>query len=301
MRVLITGNKGFTGRYLEEEFTRAGWEVFGLGVQPDSGGNRYRQIDLLDTAELQKWILEVRPDAVAHLAAVAFVAHEAPDAFYRINMIGTRNLLESLAMLPRRPSSVLLASSANVYGRNAASPITELHEPNPANDYAVSKLGMEYVARLYTDRLPLFFTRPFNYTGVGQASHFLVPKIVEHFARRLDTIELGNLDVSRDFSDVRAVATAYRRLIERSPAGSMINVCSGVHHSIAELINICSTLTGHKISVISSPQHQRAQDIAQLWGSNARLRELLPGWNSPPIEQTLSWMLENATSGSPQL
>lgn len=298
MRILITGSKGFTGKYLEQEFEAAGWEVFGLGAQPGPAESTYCQLDLEDPAALRRWISEVQPDAVAHLAAVSFVAHEDAGAFYRVNMLGTRNLLEALVALPHPPSAVLLASSANVYGQCADSPITERGEPMPTNDYAVSKLGMEYVAKLYRDRLPIFLSRPFNYTGVGQAGQFLIPKIVDHFARRASRIDLGNLDVARDFSDVRAVVRAYRGLIERRPIGETINICSGQPRSIAEILRICHDITGHSLSVISVPQFQRAQDIARLWGSNEKLRSLLPDWQSPTLEKTLRWMFDKARVGA---
>ncbi|WP_137984288.1 GDP-mannose 4,6-dehydratase, partial [Pseudomonas viridiflava] len=92
---------------------------------------------------------------------------------------------------------------------------------------------------LWHARLPLVITRPFNYTGVGQAENFLLPKIVSHFTQRESTIELGNLDVWRDFSDVRAVTSAYRGLLEARPLGKTLNVCSGVTHSLREVIEMC--------------------------------------------------------------
>ncbi|WP_247646423.1 NAD-dependent epimerase/dehydratase family protein [Deefgea sp. CFH1-16] len=112
-----------------------------------------------------------------------FVAHGDVDAIYRSNVVGTRNLLQAIKLAKHRPRAVLLASSANIYGNTDIDCIAESTPPAPANDYAVSKIAMEYVAKLYADDLPLIIVRPFNYTGVGQAPQFLLPKIVGHFAR----------------------------------------------------------------------------------------------------------------------
>ena len=156
-----------------------------------------------------------------------------------------------------------------------------------------------YLAQLLLrDRLPIVLSRPFNCTGVGQAGQLLIRKIVDHFARRASGIDLGNQDVARDFSDVRAVVRACRGLIERRPVGETINICSGQSRSIAEILRICHDITGHGLSVVSVPQLQRAQDIARLWGSNEKLRSLLPDWQSPTLEKTLRWTFDKARVGA---
>ncbi|MCY0109707.1 GDP-mannose 4,6-dehydratase [Pseudomonas monsensis] len=289
-RALITGIQGFTGRYMAAELQASGYEVIGLGSQPsDEPG--YFQVDLADGTALRDVLATIQPDVVIHLAALAFVGHGAADTFYRVNLIGTRHLLEAIAACGKVPDCVLLASSANVYGNASAGLLSETTAPAPANDYAVSKLAMEYMASLWHNRLPLVITRPFNYTGVGQAESFLLPKIVAHFRQRADKIELGNLDVSRDFSDVRAVVKAYRGLIEARPLGQTVNVSSGKSHSLREVIDMCSAITGHQIEVEVNPAFVRANEVKILCGDNSRLCELVKGWDTPGLDQTLSWML----------
>ena len=188
--------------------------------------------------------------------------------------------------------SVLLASSANIYGNASVPVIDENVAPAPANDYAVSKLAMEHMARLWMDKLPVTIARPFNYTGVGQAENFLLPKIVSHFRRHEKRIELGNLAIARDFSDVRMVARSYRRLLAAAPAGEIFNVCSGTSHSLANLIDMMSEIAGYHIDVQVNPAFVRANDVLTLTGSNAKLAGAIGPVEPTPLVDTLRWMYE---------
>ena len=144
MRILVTGIIGFTGRHLQSELEAHGHTVIGL------------QSDLTDQQAVAAEVAEIKPEAVAHLAGVAFVGHGAAKAFYEVNLIGTHNLLEALAQHAPEVRSILLASSANVYGNRSEGVLTEESTPDPVNDYAVSKLAMEHMARLWLAKLPLF-------------------------------------------------------------------------------------------------------------------------------------------------
>lgn len=287
---LITGIHGFTGRYMAAELEAYGYQVTGLGSRPGSKPG-YRQADLLDSEALRALLAEIQPDVVVHLAALAFVGHGNANAFYEVNLIGTHNLLEAIAASGKSPECVLLTSSANVYGNASAGILDEATTPAPANDYAVSKLAMECMAGLWHDRLPIVIARPFNYTGVGQSESFLLPKIVSHFRRRADKVELGNLDVWRDFSDVRSVVQAYRGLLDIRPLGQTVNVCSGKSYSLREILAICQAITGHEIQVEVNSAFVRANEVKTLCGDNSRLRALLGTWDTPPLEETLRWML----------
>ena len=292
-RVLITGVDGFTGQYLKQEFASAGWSVFGIGRADCTDEPNYKKLDLADTQGLTDYVQQVSPQAVVHLAAISFVGHGNADDFYRVNLLGTRNLLAVLAQSAKRPRCVVLASSANVYGNTAQGLISEGVAPHPANDYAVSKLAMEYMVKLWADQLPIVITRPFNYTGVGQSESFLLPKIVAHFKRNASLIELGNLDVSRDFSDVRTVACIYRRLVEAAPAGETVNICSGQARSLQAVLEIAQRITGKKIEVRVNPVFVRQNEVQTLCGDPSKLQGLIGPWESIPLEETLRWMLES--------
>lgn len=296
MLTLVTGAAGFTGRHVVEQLAGRGHEVHAVVHEPPadpiSGAAQVHQGDITDLPATERILAAILPDHVIHLAAIANVAHNDSARMYATNVIGTRQLLEALAQLQRVPKSVLLASSANVYGNAHCGMIDESMAPAPANDYGVSKLAMEQVARLYGERLPLIVVRPFNYTGVGQSPEFLIPKIVAHARRRADVIELGNLNVARDFSDVRAVADAYCRLIDFPGAiGETYNVCSGLATTLQEVIETVIALTGHNMAVRTNPAFVRSDEVRTLWGSAAKLEQKIGPLRSIPFRDTLSWML----------
>ncbi|WEN14947.1 GDP-mannose 4,6-dehydratase [Rhodanobacter sp. AS-Z3] len=286
----MTGRNGFTGRYVAAELEAAGYDVVGLSDRPEPSGSESVAVNLLDREAVAKAVAEIKPEVVLHLAAISFVAHGDVDEIYRVNVVGTRNLLDALAQLAKKPRIVVLASSANVYGNAEVEPITEETPPAPANDYAVSKLAMEYMARLWADRLPIVITRPFNYTGVGQSEQFLIPKIVSHFRRGARTIELGNTDVIRDFSDVRDVAKAYGSIVLALPLGGTLNICSGMGHSLADILKMMAEIAGYRIEVQVNQAFVRNNDVARLVGFNGRLRAVTGFLPTKPMRETLAWM-----------
>lgn len=290
---LITGINGFTGRYLAQELHRYGYRIAGLcHGEPDVSidGEIYRQ-DLLDRSGLSDVLAKVRPEVVVHLAGVAFVAHDDVDGIYRTNVVGTRNLLDAVLRCGRKPRSVLLISSANIYGNARVDPIHESTPAAPANDYGVSKLAMEFMARLWTDRLPITVVRPFNYTGIGQSLNFLLPKIVDHFRRRARLLELGNLNVVRDFSDVRTVVRRYRLLLQAERAGEVFNVCSGSGYSLMEVVKIMQEISGHEPEVRVNANFVRSNEVQRLIGSRAKLDAAIGVVPDIPLADTLNWML----------
>ncbi|MCY7370464.1 MAG: GDP-mannose 4,6-dehydratase, partial [Polaromonas sp.] len=238
------------------------------------------------------------PDAVVHLAAISFVGHADNSAFYAVNVVGTTNLLTALVALPKRPTRVLLASSANVYGNTKASPIVETQSPAPINHYGMSKLAMELMAMTYAAQLGLVITRPFNYTGRGQSTNFIVPKLVTHFARKAPSVSLGNLAVAREFNDVQMVCDAYLQLLKHGKAGETYNVCSGQPYTLQHVIDTLARITGHQLEVVIDPTLVRANELPRLCGSPAKLQALLVTneyvLDIPPLERTLRQMLNPA-------
>jgi len=282
----VTGCSGFTGRHLSVALARAGY----VPIDAESAGVPF---DLTRPATIVSLIDAVRPEYVIHLAARSFVAADDVAGFYAINTVGTTCLLDALLSQEIRPRRVVIASSANVYGNTTVEPIDEGTLPVPTNHYAASKLAMEVMVRNYADRLPLVVTRPFNYTGVGQAGHFLVPKLVAHFAERRPVVELGNLDVVRDFSDVRMVAECYVRLLSTDVPGGVTNLCSGTGRSLRWILDELRLLSGHAIDVRVNPAFVRVSEVHRLVGSAARMRAALGDLPHTDFRETLRWMLDS--------
>jgi nucleoside-diphosphate-sugar epimerase len=287
MKILLTGAAGFTGRFFKSAAEAAGHHVLPL------------QADLIDKVAVASGVMHVKPDAVVHLAAISFVGHADDTEFYGVNVVGSMNLLAGLAALPVKPSKVLLASSANVYGNCDASPITEEQPVSPVNHYAMSKLAMEHMARTYLDRLPIVITRPFNYTGPGQASNFLIPKLVSHFVRRAPAIELGNLHVEREFNDVRMVCDAYLSLLEKGQSGEIYNICSGQPYTLERVIRVLSELTAHTLDVKVNQQFVRASEVHRLCGSPKKLLACTGPLEEYDLRSTLQSMLNSRPAKIP--
>ncbi|MBP4044687.1 GDP-mannose 4,6-dehydratase [Chromobacterium violaceum] len=297
-RVLITGAEGFTGRFLAQAFKTQGYEVHGLCRQPKPDGiygvDVVHVADLADKAALQLAVNQAKADKVAHLAAIAFVPHGNADAVYQTNVQGSRNLLEVLSFCPHQPEAVLLASSAHVYGNAVEGTLDESTPLAPTSDYAVSKLSMEFVAKLYQTRLPMILVRPFNYTGVGQHENYLIPKIVNHARRRAPVIELGNLDVARDFSDVRMVVNCYRQLLENPAAISQtFNVCSGQSWTLQQVLDMVCDISGHNFEIKVNPAFVRLNDVKILQGDRSLLDSVIGTSQRIAFHDTLRWMLEH--------
>ncbi len=288
---LITGISGFTGKFVEQTLENLGYQVHGLALEQATNGSN-TVASLLDADALQGLVSKVQPRVVVHLAAVSSVVHSDVAEMYSVNITGTRNLLQALKNENCGEDAVILASSANVYGNVSTDPITESQALTPENDYAVSKIAMEQMANLWIDTLPITITRPFNYTGRGQSNRFLIPKIVDHFKRRKNVIELGNVDVYRDFSDVRNVAWCYGQLAIRPAPSEIFNISSGVGTSIMQVISYLEDLTGHQIEISVNPKFVREHEVRTLTGDSSKLWNHIGQPEQISIKETLQWMLD---------
>jgi nucleoside-diphosphate-sugar epimerase len=287
----VTGCGGFTGRYVAAALADEGFKV--IDAEHHSG-----RFDLTEPVSVAAVLDKARPDYVIHLAALSFVALNDAAAYYAVNTVGTTHLLDEILKAETKPRRIVIASSANIYGNALVEPIAENTPPAPVNHYAASKLAMEAMVRSYADRLSIVMTRPFNYTGVGQTVNFLVPKMVAHFAQRRPYIELGNLDVVRDFSDVRMVAQAYARLLKAEVPEGVTNICSGIGRSLGWVLDQLTDLSGHKLEVRVNPEFVRSSEVRRLIGSSSRMEAALGSLPFREFRDTLAWMLEQPLAQS---
>jgi nucleoside-diphosphate-sugar epimerase len=280
VRILLTGATGFTGLHFSAIAKSRGHTIIPLKARLDDPHALATELQLIDFTH------------VVHFAAISFVGHTDPRAFYDVNLFGTLNLLDAIITHGVVPKMMVLASSATIYGNALISPVPETRIPAPVSHYATSKLAMECMARTYVERLPLLIARPFNYTGPRQSISFLLPKLVDHFRKRSPVIELGNLDVEREFNDVRMVCDAYLTLLEQGVAGETYNICSGIPYTLMSVIGKLTGLTGYHIDVHVNPRFVRANEIKSLCGDPQKLLATVGSVVNVSLDDTLSWMLK---------
>jgi GDP-4-dehydro-6-deoxy-D-mannose reductase len=299
-RALVTGGAGFAAQWLERALLERGWEVSaaGLGVPPERGALddderesiRWMEADAPRSSDLARALEVARPDAIFHLAGIAFVPAAAadPGETYEVNVVGTVRLLA--AVTERREAGtldpvVLVVGSGEQYGRHEADemPLDEGASQVPVSVYAASKAAQEIVA-LQAARahgIRVVATRSFNHSGPGQAPHFLLPALVsralEARANGRRTLAVGNRDPIRDYLHVEDVASAYIALAERGVAGEVYNVCSGDGVAVGELAATVLQRAGVPADITTDPSLVRPVDLPMLVGSPAKLRRTT-GW-----------------------
>ncbi len=291
-KVFITGITGFSGMHLEKRLSELGYEVYGSTYLESNKTNHFR-CNILFKNELRSVLDRTRPNYVIHLAAISFVASENINQMYETNIQGTLNILDVLEELKIGAKKILIASSAAVYG-NIGSILSEDMCPKPVNHYGNSKLAMENMVANYYDKLNIIIARPFNYTGIGQGSEFLVPKIVDHFKDKKEVIELGNLNTYREYNDIRFTCQIYIDLLEVDYISGILNISSSKTYSIQDILNEMSILSSYSIKVEVNPRFVRKNEINELRGSTKKLKDVLrKDFKSYSLKETLREMYTN--------
>lgn len=289
-KVLIIGIDSFTGLNLSLHLEKKGYDIYGTSLF-ESSEKKY-QCDITKKEEIIAIFQILTPDFIVHLSGISFAAHGNDEDFYKVNTIGTTNILDALVSLNMHPKKVILASSATVYGNQGLEVLDESLCPKPSNHYGASKYVMETLARGYFDKLNIMITRPFNYTGSGQAEHFLIPKIVKHFKEHKKVIELGNIDVSREFNDISFLCEVYERILSVDDDSIVVNICSNRGIKLLEVIEYMQEIAGYTIEVKVNPAFVRKDDIKTLTGSPKNLVSLIGVVKQKDFKETLREMYE---------
>jgi len=291
VRAYVTGASGFVGTWLSAHLDAAGDDV----VTTDA------EVDVTEASAVVASMVASAPDVVFHLAALAHVGRSwsDPAETFRVNALGTLQVLEAAASCAV-PPAVVVVSSAEVYGHVGGSePLVEDTALRPVTPYAASKVAAEYLGlQAWLGRgLRVVRVRPFNHVGPGQSPEFVVPALARRIAEAERAgggpVRVGNLEACRDFTDVRDVVRAYRLVAERGASGEVYNVASGVTVSIAEVARQLVGLATADIELVPDPELLRPVDVPVFVGDASRLRAVT-GWEPEiPFNTTLADMLDH--------
>ncbi len=286
-KVLIFGAGGFVGSYLSREFLEHGYAV--VGSDKETSGQlppevAFHPADLLNAAEVEALVNAVGPDIVVNLAAISSVGASwgIPQTTIEVNVVGALNILEAARKAEKKPRILFVGSSEEYVITEQA--IDEETALNASNPYGISKVTQENFAALYREHygLRVYCVRPFNHTGVGQRDSFVLPSFCKQVAEieksgQPGTIQVGNLNIERDFSHVKDIVRAYRMIVEQDDCRVIYNVGSGTAYNLTELLQYVAKLSHQPISIEVDPARFRPSDQPRICCDHSRITEEL-GW-----------------------
>lgn len=310
--VLITGASGFVAQYLISEVLRADEHNYVIGVDitnpaiiSASWNNKFefRTLNLLDDKSVKNLIKETKPNFIFHLASFSSVAKswENPVFSFNNNLNIFINILEAVRE-NKTETRILSVGSSEEYGDKGSKdiPFTEESEVKPTSPYGVARVSQEMLSRVYVlgYGLDIVLTRSFNHIGPFQREQFVIPGFIKQFVEsemrneREFVLNSGNVDVVRDFSDVRDVVNAYSLLMQRGISGEIYNVCSGKGKSLIQIINIIEEYMNMKAILRKDPELYRPAENHVIIGDNSKIRKQC-GWDQKySIEQTITDTVE---------
>jgi len=311
MRILITGVTGFVGNHLVAELRAhdPDAEIWGLtwgdydrkSLEKTAPGIRLVEGDLVDRKSVAPILDEAKPDLIYHLAAASSVARSWGSAAQslEINAMGTAHLFDAVLGLELDPV-VVVSSTAEIYGRidDISAPLSEDSPFAPVSPYGTSKVAQDLLTSQYHAGrgLTTIRLRFFHLTGPGRPPHFVASSFARQIARAEaglapPTINVGNLDSVRDFTDVRDAVRACRLIADRRHAGQVFHVCTGHETAISEVLDLLLAMSECEISIEVDGDRVRASDIPWMVGDPSRI-EAAAGWRAEiPLEQTLRDLL----------
>lgn len=294
MKILITGINGFVGKILHDRLKREYEYIYGIDYNYINDEKFNFSVDITDYNKLENCIEQIKPDFIFHLAAISRVDLNDKRKIYEVNTLGTLNLLNACLNLNIKPK-ILFTSSSQVYGNVANKSIYEEEKINPVNHYGASKAAAENILKAFSveGELPIVICRSFNHTGKGQPENFIISKFANAFKRKDKYLEVGNLEVIRDFMDVRDTVEAYISLMKNFKSGEIYNVSSGKGLKLSDVVKELEKITGHRIILNENKAFIRDNEVMEMIGSHDKLIKYSSWKPKYSITDTLKWMLSD--------
>ena len=301
MKYLITGANGFVGRYFIEyvQECEKNSKIYGADITEACAAQNieYHQIDLNDRFEVYKMLEKIRPDYIVHLAALSSVAQswQDPAKCFLNNTSVFLNIVDGVRELDVK-CRILSVGSSEEYGIYNE-PMQEDFVLHPKSPYSVARLSQEYLSKLYVDYfdLDIVMTRSFNHIGPRQNTKFVIPSFVSQLVKisrgEQDEIRVGNIDVIRDFLDVRDVVEAYYKILKLSKTREVYNVCSGRGVRLREIIDIISQELHIQPKITIDKEKIRPNEIPSVVGDNSKLKNKLSWTQKHNLRETIKDMI----------
>jgi GDP-4-dehydro-6-deoxy-D-mannose reductase len=195
----------------------------------------------------------------------------------------------------------LFVSSSEVYGLLSDSdlPVSEDHPLRPQSPYAVAKIASEALCYQWSqiESFEIITARPFNHIGPGQSGRFAIANFGRQIAEiklglKNPIIHVGNVHSTRDFLDVRDIASAYGFLLEQGKNGEVYNICSGIERSIFSLIRRMSELIDVQVDLCFDAARVRVAENSRSSGDNNKLLRDTKWLPNYALDQTLLEILD---------
>lgn len=280
MRVLVTGASGFVGRAVLDELGHRGLEAIAVSrtARPALGAGARVLADPGDATQVRLLLRSVNPQIVLHLAGISTASTYSD--LYEANVVFAANLMDAALALQNKPR-VLLAGSAAEYGPVAAvsQPVREDEVCRPNTAYGASKLAQTSHAFVAASRgLPVVVARLFNPIGPGMPKSLALGSFADQIARmgkRGGVLKTGDLDVVRDFIDIRIAAKLLVDLsLVNEASAEVVNICTGDGQSLLELTRNLIAVSGLAVELQHDESRRGNSDVRVFVGDPSRLKSL---------------------------
>lgn len=317
MQVLVTGADGFIGSHLVEALVRQGHEVRAFVLYNSFGTRGWLDAVTPDVSDkFEVFAGDIRDpngvraamkgcDVVLHLAALIAIpySYHSPDSYVDTNVKGTLNVVQAARDLG--VVRVVHTSTSEVYGTARFVPITEEHPLHAQSPYAASKIGADHIAMSFHASFgtPVTVLRPFNTYGPRQSARAVIPTIITQLAAGKQSISLGSLHPTRDFSFVSDTVNGFIAAASADGIiGEVINVGSGFEISIENTARTIASIMGVELEIVSDDQRLRPEksEVERLWAETEKAKRLM-NWSpmfggldgfQHGLKETIAWFQE---------